>query len=114
MTAAAGPVIRQPWALPVLLTAHALERACTRMLTPQPELVDQCVADVYEALRARRVAKTLPRGFALSERRGKAQRGRRLVWTADASRAYVIKKEKTAEGPVWIVLTVLVRAGDRP
>jgi hypothetical protein len=107
-------VDRQPfdsatWA--VILTDHARERAVSRLSwVSSREAGTRICADVRDAVREGRRAKTLPREFAWKDRKKISTPGSRFVWTEGMERIYVVRPVRGSRGsPAWLVLTVLVR-----
>lgn len=101
---------------PVIVTVHATERARERFVNrrgysfagmPDRAVIDHVVHDVYDALREGRKSTRLPRFLCHPGRRPRLERNRRVVWSADDRRAYVLRRVRDERGPAWVVLTCL-------
>ena len=113
MTSAAGRRVV------VWVSHHAQQQARMRLGDEYKRRgVGWLVAEVGEALAARRMAKTCPRWLKGEMRRTKVAHrfggdSKRIVWNREETRAYVVAPRDG--GALWVVLTVMVpRAVRKP
>lgn len=98
---------------PIVVTRHAQDRARQR----HPEFwrtrgVDGMYADVRDALRTGRRAKTSPRWARIDEaaprRKAMKRYGTGLyVWNREETRCYALRRGQTRRGPGWVVKTII-------
>lgn len=101
---------------PVIVSGHALSRARERLSgIPRGELEEFMRADVRAAIRDGRVAKRRPGWLAFSgeQVRLRGQSPRRIAWSHDLRRAYVIRGTRDERGQAIVVLTVMVAVTER-